>query len=175
MGDLSSTVRILAGFLFLAPLPTDGVDPELAKTTFERFRVLAGDWEEKSSKGWTGDLSIRVIGRGSAILCTSSISAHPGADEGMATLMHLDRDRLLLTHYCVAGNQPRLAATRVGEGGNLVEFTFFDATNLPSRDMGHMDRVVFRLTDRDHFASRWAWYEKGRERWMEEISYRRRR
>jgi hypothetical protein len=173
MSELSWAVPILAGFLSLAPLPVDSTPPLSAKATLARFRELTGDWEEKSTEGWTGHLSIRVIGRGSAVLFTSSISAHPGADEKMATLIHPDGDRLLLTHYCVAGNQPRLAATTSHE--DMVEFTFLDGTNLPSRDAGHMDRVVFRFLDRDHYSSRWSWYEKGQERWMEEISYRRRR
>jgi len=173
MLDPTCAVHLLAALFLLTAPPTDSL-PDGARAAFERFRALAGEWEEQSTKGWTGSDSVRVIARGSAVLFTSAISVHPGEDENMATVVHLDRGRLLLTHYCVAGNQPRLAATNIAEDGNLVEFTFVDGTNLVSRDAGHMDHVLFRFADRDHYTSKWTWYENGRERWMEDIAHRRR-
>jgi hypothetical protein len=54
-----------------------------------------------------------------------------------------------------------------------VTFTFLDATSLPSRAKGHMDKVIFDFIDDDHFDSRWTWYQDGKERWLEEIRYER--
>ena len=62
-----------------------------------------------STKGWTEEVTYQVIAGGSAIVA-SSFDAHP--NERMITVYYLDRDRLLLTHYCVAGNQPRLELTQ---------------------------------------------------------------
>ena len=152
-----------------------GVDAAAARAAFERFTSLAGEWEGKSSAGWTGVNTYTVIARGSAVLGTSKHGAHPGEDEAMATVHHLDGERLLLTHYCVARNQPRLVATKIDHGGRRIEFTFLDGTNLPSRNAGHMDRAVFDFQDHDRFTSRWTWYQDGQQRWMEEITYTRRR
>ena len=88
-------------------------------------------------------------------------------------MYHMDGDRLLLTHYCEAGNQPRLVASSIEDGARTVTFTFLDATNLPSRDHGHMDKAILRFLDDDHFSSRWTWYQDGEETWMEEIVYER--
>ena len=88
-------------------------------------------------------------------------------------MFHMDGDRLLLTHYCVAGNQPRLVLSSVEEGGRLITFMFLDGTNLPSRDKGHMDKVVLRLVDDGHFTEQWTWYQGGKEQWMEKIEQRR--
>lgn len=137
---------------------------------FETFRGLAGAWEGKSTKGWTEEVKIRVIAGGSVVVM-NSFDAHPG--EEMLTTYYLDGDELQLKHYCIAMNQPRLAATSFSEDGREVTFTFKDATNLPSRNKGHMDKVVYRFIDGDHFTSRWTWYQDGKESWMEEIEYRR--
>lgn len=43
------------------------------------------------------------------------------------------------------------------------------------RDKGHMDKVVIRLVDDDHFTSQWTWYQAGKEQWLEEIRYERKK
>ena len=39
---------------------------------------------------------------------------------------------------------------------------------MPSRDKGHMDKVIMRIIDEDHFSEKWTWYQDGKENWMEE-------
>jgi hypothetical protein len=118
---------------------------------------------------------LRVIAGGSALLAMSRVDPHSGADESMATLFHRDGDRLMLTHYCVAGNQPRLVATAISDDGRRIEFSFRDGTNLASRDDGHMDRALLVLESPDRYTSRWTFYRDGQESWMEEIVHTRRR
>jgi len=143
-----------------------------AAAAFERFKELAGTWVGRSTKGWEDETTIDVIAGGSVVRSTS-FNAHPG--ETMLTLFHLDGDRLMLTHYCVAKNQPRMVASRFEDGGRKVAFDFLDATNLQRPGAGHMHASVFEFGDRDHFTSRWSWFEDGSERWMEEIVYERKR
>lgn len=142
------------------------VDAAAAAQLFEKFKSLEGDWNGKSTKGWTDRLNFRTIAGGSVVVETS-FDAHPG--ETMLTMFHLDGDRLLLTHYCVSGNQPRLVATGVSPDGNAVTFEFLDVTGIASRDEGHMDKAVFRFEGPDRMTSHWTWYQKGQERWLEEI------
>jgi hypothetical protein len=162
------TVSLIASSLGGGDLPKASVPatPELSRAAFERFKGLAGSWEGKSTKGWEETLRYEVIAGGSAVLETS-VDAHPG--ETMATAFHMDGDVLMLTHYCVARNQPRLVATAFEEGGRRVVFTFRDGTNIPTRDKGHMDRAVFTFETPDRVTSRWSWYQDGEEKWMEEI------
>ncbi len=140
--------------------------PELARAGFERFKKLEGKWQGKSTKGWEEAVHFKTIAQGSVVV-ENSFDAHPS--ETMMTMFVLDGERLLLTHYCVAGSQPRLAATAFEEEGRKITFTFLDATNLPSRDKGHMDKAVFHFLDEGHFTSQWTWYQDGKENWMEEI------
>jgi hypothetical protein len=142
-----------------------------AEAAFARLQSLAGAWEGSSSQGWSGTSQVEVIARGSVVLFRSQTGAHPG--ETMATAIHRDGDRLLLTHYCVARNQPRLVASEISADGTRLKFTFLDGTNLASRDAGHMDSVVFELHEPDRYRSQWTWYQEGQERWLERIEYRR--
>jgi hypothetical protein len=137
---------------------------------FERFKSLDGLWKGRSTVGWTGTAVFRVIGRGSVVLQTTSFDDPEAATHSMASAIHMDGDQLILTHYCEAGNQPRLVASAVTPDGREITFTFKDGTNLPNRNTGHMDRVVFRFDDADHFYRRWTWYQNGQETWLEAIS-----
>ncbi len=143
---------------------------ELAKSGFEQFKKLGGQWIGRSTKGWEETITFKTIAKGSVVV-ENSFDAHP--NETMMTMFHLDGSRLMLTHYCVAGSQPRLAATAFDDDGRTITFTFLDATNLASRDKGHMDKAVFRFKDENNFSSQWTWYQDGKESWMEEIKYER--
>ncbi len=173
MRNAISRTAVAAAGLLVLPLLISAAPAKdgRAAAAFERFRALSGRWEAKSTKGWEEDMKARVIAAGSVVVM-NSFEAHP--NEEMLTTLVLDEDRLLLTHYCVARNQPRLEATSISEDGRRVTFTFKDGTNLPSRDRGHMDKAVFHFVDDDHFTSRWTWYQDGKEQWMEEIQHRRR-
>jgi hypothetical protein len=171
-----------AGFIWLIAVPAisgqnhaheDKKDLDLtpARAAFERFKKLEGNWKGRSTKGWEETVSYKTIAQGSVVVGTS-FDAHP--NETMLTMFHLDGDRLMLTHYCVAKNQPRLVATSFTDDGKTITFTFLDGTNIPSRDRGHMDKAVFRFLDDNHMTSQWTWYQGGKESWMEEIQLERR-
>ncbi|HVG28539.1 MAG TPA: hypothetical protein VM864_02360 [Pyrinomonadaceae bacterium] len=147
-------------------------EPTRARAAFERFKKLEGNWKGRSTKGWEEAVSYKTIAGGSVVV-GSSFDAHP--DETMLTMVHMDNDRLMLTHYCVAKNQPRLVATSFSEDGRNVTFTFLDGANLPTRDRGHMDKAIFRFHDDDHVSSQWTWYQNGKEQWMEDIKLERQR
>lgn len=137
---------------------------------YEKLKALEGAWEGASTKGWKERIRYATIAGGSCVMETS-FDAHPS--EMMVTMFHPDGARLLLTHYCAAKNQPRLIASDIADDLGSVTFTFMDGTNLPSRDKGHMDKVVFRFESADRFTSRWTWYQDGKESWMEEIVHTR--
>ncbi|MCI0656169.1 MAG: hypothetical protein L0170_03760, partial [Acidobacteria bacterium] len=142
-----------------------------AAQVFGKFQALAGIWRGRSTKGWTGEASFEVIAAGSVVAETSRFQAHP--DETMMTMYHLDGSTMLLTHYCVAKNQPRLEMSSLSEDGRKVTFRFRDGTNLASRNQGHMDSVVYQFEGPDRFTSQWSFYKDGKEEWMEEIHYER--
>jgi hypothetical protein len=121
-----------------------------AQKSFDKLKALAGSWEG-TLEGKPLQVSLRVTSMGNALMHEMSGAGRP---DDPITLFHLDGDRLLMTHYCDAGNQPRLVAT-VSPDGKTITFNFLEATNLLSSQMGHMQRVVFSLIDSDHHTEKW--------------------
>jgi hypothetical protein len=76
--------------------------------------------------------------------------------EDMISMIHMDgANRLMLTHYCGAGNQPRMTASTSADG-KIITFNFLDGTNLSSPDSGRMQRVVFTIVDPNHHTEDWT-------------------
>jgi hypothetical protein len=136
-------------FLALLLISTAALGQSTAQKSFEQLKALAGSWEG-TLDGHPLHVSLRVTSMGNALLHEMT---GPGPDDPI-TLFHLDGDRLLLTHYCDAGNQPRMVAT-ISPDGKTIVFNFLESTNLLSSQMGHMQRVTFTFVDSDHHTEKW--------------------
>ncbi|MBI1750665.1 MAG: hypothetical protein HY234_05505 [Acidobacteria bacterium] len=130
-----------------------------AQAGFDRLKTLVGEWEGIAGNNKPASASYKLTSAGSALVETLVTEG----DETMVTIYHLDGDRLMVTHYCAAGNQPRMVGTPDPANPNVIAFKFFDATNLPSPDAGHMRNLTVTLVDKDHFTQQWSWREKGKE------------
>ena len=143
--------------LACAAVAASGLD---AKTSFAAVKSLTGSWEGKTADGKPVKVSYRVTAGGSAVM--SEIMG----DEDMITMFHLDGERLLMTHYCGAGNQPRMVAT-ASPDGKVLTFDFVDGTNLDSAHPGHMQRLVLTMVDDNHHTEEWDFGGGGKE--MKEV------
>ncbi len=128
------------------------------KKTFDTLKALQGTWEGKNAQGQPLKVTFRETSGGSALLS----EIHGMGPENMVSMIHMDGDRLLMTHYCGAGNQPRMKAT-LAPDGKSVAFDFMDATNLASPEAGHMRHVVFSMPDADHHTEEWTFLDHGKE------------
>lgn len=127
-----------------------------AQKSFDKLKTLAGTWEGKAPNGQASEVVYQVTSGGSAIM--SEIKG----PEDMITMFHLDGGRLLMTHYCAAGNQPRMKGA-MSPDGKTVTFDFVDATNLSSPEEGHMHHVVFTFADANHHSEEWTFLDHGKE------------
>ncbi len=80
----------------------------------------------------------------------------------MVTMYHLDGGKLMMTHYCSAGNQPRMVAEPSADP-NTLTFKYLDATNLKSPDDGHMSGLTVTFDGPDRFSQEWLWKANGKE------------
>jgi hypothetical protein len=147
-------LRVAASLLLLMVTPVFAQSD--AKSTFEHLKSLNGSWEGKANNGKPVKLVFRSTSGGSALV--SEIMG----DEDMISVFHMDNDRILVTHYCAAGNQPRMQASSSPDG-KTVTFTFVDGTNLSSPKAGHMNSLVIGIPDADHHTEDWTFVQDGKE------------
>jgi len=148
------TQRFMLALLALL-FSTAAFGQSAAQKSFDQLKSLQGAWEGVLD-GKPMHVTLRVTSEGNALMHEMKGS---GPDDPI-TMLHLDGGRLLLTHYCDAGNQPRMVAT-ISPDGKTIVFDFVDATNLLSSQMGHMQRVTFTFIDPDHHTEKWEFAMSG--------------
>jgi len=167
--------RLLAiSSLFLAATASSGVAARAAANTevdagtaFSRLKALVGDWDVESSRGMAHS-RFELIAGGSVLL---EHFTETGGQE-MLTAYHLDGSRLVLTHYCLAGNEPRMVAEKFDGASGELDFAFAGGSNI-APGAGHMHDVVFHLASTDHFDAKWDFVEADKVKFSEEIHYTR--
>jgi len=151
---------IAAGMtLALAIFAVQAISQPKPASAFERLKTLVGTWTGKSAQGVESTITIRLVSNGTAMEETFQNSA----DNQMVTLYYPDGNRVGVTHYCSAGNQPRMETKAMTGDQNEFDFAFDGITNLASPDAGHMHHLVVKIVDNDHFSEQWTWRENGKE------------
>lgn len=168
------TSSLLVAILLLTTILSAGNVPGNADNNstaaFARLKALAGEWEANID-GKKAHLTYEVIAGGNSIVEHESTPDMPE----MLTVYYLDGNRILLTHYCAAGNQPRMEAKSFDSQTGELRFQFLDATNLTSTNAGHMHNVTLHLLDNNHFSSEWQFFENGQAKFTERAQYTRTR
>ncbi len=140
-----------------------------AQKSFDKLKTLAGSWQgpvtaTPPQPDW-GDkpvqVELRVTSRGNALvheMKEAGSADDPTKYDHPVTMFYLDGERLLLTHYCDAGNRPRMAA-KTSPDGKTVEFDFLDVAG--GTEYGHMHHAVFTIIDANHHTEDWIYMEPG--------------
>jgi hypothetical protein len=134
-----------------------------AQKSFTTLRTLAGSWAgslttvppEPSVEGKPTQVSLRSTSMGNALIHEMRIAGRP---DDPITMLYLDGDRLLLTHYCDSGNRPRMAG-KISPDGKTVEFDFVDVSGGTNK--GHMHHAVFTIIDANHHTEDWTYMLPG--------------
>lgn len=152
-------VCLAAGLAGLLPAAVSTAqDSRPAAGAFEHFKLLTGEWIDVEGAGGTKGAVLatyRLTGGGSAVVET----LFPGTPHEMTTIYHRDGNDLVLTHYCAAGNQPKMRARTVK--GNTVAFEFDGGTHFdPAVDM-HMHEAQIEFVSTDEIRAHWKAWNKG--------------
>ena len=139
-----------------------------AAAAFTKLKTLAGTWEAPTKQG-KSTTSYEVISNGSALVEHMEIAG----ESPMLTVYHLDGDRLVLTHYCTAGNQPHMQAEAYNPASNQIAFSFAGGGNLSDPNVGHMHTALFKFVDADTFSADWTFHKNGKAAFTENIDYHR--
>jgi len=142
-----------------------------ATKAFEQLKNLVGEWQGSREDGSTATAIYRLSANGSVLVEEFDVIDREGYD--MSTMYHLDGDRLMLTHYCMAKNQPRMKADLASSDLNTLRFSFLDATNMKSPEDGHMHSAVFRFVDENEMKQSWTFRKDGKDSFTEVIRFER--
>lgn len=126
--------------------------------SFDELKTLAGSWQgvvtttpkQNDVDGKVGQITLRVTSMGNAIVHEAHIDGRP---DDPITMLYMDGDRLSLTHYCDAGNRPRMVA-KAASNGHSVEFELLDVAG--STTYGHMHHFLFNIIDANHHTEDWT-------------------
>ena len=121
-----------------------------SRAAFERLKSLVGTWDatEKGNPTFAEAVTYTMTGRGTVLVeqfqAPTTVMGH------MLTAYHMDVNQLVLTHFCGAGNQPRMRVKAFDEGGRHIAFEMYDITNLADPKAYHSTRVdvTFLADDR---------------------------
>jgi len=144
--------------LFLAFFCATAFAQSDAQKPFDTLKTLAGSWEghvttvpPQAEVGGSIKVSLRVTSMGNALLHEMRQTERP---DDPITMLYVEQGRLLLTHYCDAGNRPRMVGT-LSPDGKTVEFEFLDVAG--STEHGHMHHAAFTLVDANHHTEDWTY------------------
>lgn len=155
-------VGLLGGVLLFAA--ADAARAQVSgPTAFERIKQLAGDWEAD----WEG----REYGPGSSPLrvryevttggTVVRETANPGGAGEMTTQYYLDGQDLLVTHFCLFGNQPTMGLEPSLSTPASFQFSLRRVSGL----MGHGDCLYMILEALDFISpgelrTRWSTHKE---------------
>src|ERR1700678_1999025 len=115
------SLRTTLPMIFLLAVSTAAFAQSEAQKSFNQIKTLAGSWEghvttippAPDTEGKAVQLSLRVTSMGNAVVHEMTGAGRP---DDPITMLYVDGDRLLLTHYCDAGNRPRMVARTASDG-----------------------------------------------------------
>ena len=168
MGNHPWLVKLFLILLSLAAANVNSGSPSNAAAGFERLKALAGTWQVESDMGKT-QATYEVIANGSVVLERITMNEHGT----MVTAYHLNGDKLELTHYCMAGNQPSMVAKNINPATGEIVFDFTGISNLSNPNAGYMHNASFQLADNNQFTAAWTFYEYGKPKFTETLRYTR--
>jgi hypothetical protein len=154
---LMSLSTVMFGQADAQKSPTD------AQRSFDQLKALAGSWEAvvktnpptPEGDGKHVQVTLRVTSMGNALMHEMKMEGRP---DDPITMLYIDNDRLTLTHYCDAGNRPRMVA-KTSPDGKTVEFDFVDVAG--GTQYGHMHHAIFTVVDANHHTEDWTFMVPG--------------
>jgi len=129
------------------------VPPNKYETAFQRLKTLVGEWQEEDEP--RRQVTYHLTGNGSALV--EEFRGRPT----MVSVYHMDGEALRLTHFCNAGNQPRMMASSYNPASDALKFDFVDVTSLSSPTAYHTRKLEVIFQDEDHVQLRFNGRKKG--------------
>ncbi|HYH10286.1 MAG TPA: hypothetical protein VEK11_24775 [Thermoanaerobaculia bacterium] len=154
---MKPTRRLL--FAVLMSLSTAAWAQADPKASFERLKSLAGTWRGTIATtpaapeidGTVMTVTLRVTSMGHVLMHEMTGVGRP---DDPITMLYLHEGRLQLTHYCDAGNRPRMWGV-IAPDEKSVKFESFEIAG--SMEYGHMHGAIFTFVADDRHIEEWTY------------------
>ena len=125
----------------------------------EKMKRLAGTWllADKDGKPTMEIASIIKVTAGGSVVHETLF---PGQPHEMVSVYAVDGPDLIMTHYCVLGNQPRMKVDPKSPAHQIV-WRFAGGTNLDPKKDKHMHEATLTLVDENHIEVNGIGWENG--------------
>lgn len=154
IGTALSAILILS-----APMASfasgDAAPDSNAHQAYEKLKSLVGTWQGVD-RGKPVQVNVHISGDGSAIVHETQ-----SGPVGMLTVFYLDGDRLMLTHFCAAHNQPRMVGKLLPDG-KTIKFDFLDGTNL-AHAQSYLQSLSITFGDETNHSENYDFVQHGKE------------
>jgi hypothetical protein len=124
---------------------------------WDKMKSLVGTWQG-TAEGRPVSVTYTLVSNGTSLM-ESLTGDH---DTNMITMYAPDSGSIVATHYCAAGNQPRMRAKAPAGNVTSLDFQFVDATNTAAAPE-LMRRLVVTFQDPNHFTQSWTSSTEGKE------------
>lgn len=133
--------------------------PPPTNSGLEKMKKLAGTWVAADENGKPTDQVVSIIkvtAGGSAVHET----IFPGQPQEMISVYTAQGPDLVMTHYCVLGNQPRMKADPKSPA-NQIRWEFAGGANLDPKKDKHMHAATLTIIDDNHIEIAGEGWENG--------------
>ena len=152
-----SAIALLLAIAIAANAEHQNVPAAGSTATFAQMKSLVGEWTAVQD-GVTVTETYKLTANGTALMAETRSANEPA----MITMITVDGDRLIATHYCIVGNQPHLVAASPEDLHKGVAFTLERVTGMKTADDWHNTGITITLDDSNHMTQRWTYLYKGK-------------
>jgi hypothetical protein len=128
-------------------------------SALEKMKKLAGSWliADKDGKATDQVASVIKVTAGGSVVHETLF---PGQPKEMVSVYTVDGSDLIMTHYCVLGNQPRMKSDPRSPPNQIV-WLFNGGSNLDPKKDKHMHGSTLTIVDDDHIEVNGIGWENG--------------
>lgn len=167
---LTLRVALISAVLaVMLPGLADAQEPDQYREAWDQLKKLSGTWDSYivGRENSRTIISYHVTG-GEHVVFEEFLGDTPDGVRSMATAYHTDVDGLVATHYCGAGNQPRMRAATYDPKKRLLHFDFWDITDLADLETYYTTNIELYFQDDDNVELRFRGTKGGvaQEKWQ---------
>lgn len=127
---------------------------------FEKLKQLLGTWTGTNTmhgKEMDYTVTYELTAGGSAVLERLFV----GTPREMVSVYYPEGNHVVMTHYCMLGNQPHMTLQKVS--GNTLSFGMQGTSGITSSKEAHMHHLNLTLMDPNHIKAEWTSYQNGKK------------